>query len=61
VNLADSVAGGGKASLRGGRHIGTCGADAAGLHLTLLIRWGPADLFADSKGKIKELLDPVSL
>jgi hypothetical protein len=63
VNLPILVAGGGAGKLRGGRHIKYAEpTPLANLHLTLLDKVGVhLDSFADSKGKIKELLDPVSL
>jgi hypothetical protein len=64
VNLPILVAGGGAGKLKGGRHIQYAEpTPLANLHLTLLDKVGVRlDSFADSKGKIKELLDnPVSL
>src|SRR5438477_2196848 len=63
VNLPILVAGGGAGRLKGGRHIKYAEpTPLANLHLTLLEKVGVRlDSFADSKGKIKELLDPVSL
>jgi hypothetical protein len=57
------VAGGAAGNLKGGRHIRYAEpTPLANLHLTLLDKVGVRlDSFADSKGKIKELLDPVSL
>jgi hypothetical protein len=63
VNLPILVAGGGAGKLKGGRHIRYAEpTPLANLHLTLLDKVGVRlDAFADSKGKVKELLDPVSL
>lgn len=63
VNLPIIVAGGGAGRLKGGQHIRyDKPTPLANLHLTLLDKVGvKLDAFADSKGKIKELLDPVSL
>ena len=63
VNLPILVAGGAAGKLKGGRHIKYAEpTPLANLHLTLLDKVGVRlDSFADSKGKIKELLDPVSL
>ena len=49
--------------LKGGRHIKYAEpTPLANLHLTLLDKVGVRlDRFADSKGKVKELLDPLSL
>lgn len=62
VNLPILVAGG-AGKLKGGRHIRYAEpTPLANLHLTLLDKVGARlDSFADSQGKIKELLDPVSL
>ena len=61
TNLPILVAGG--RSVKGGRHVRYDKAEPlANLHLTLLDRAGVRlDSFADSKGKIKELLEPLSL
>src|SRR6059036_1514537 len=61
VNLPILVAGGGK--LKGGRHIKYAEpTPLANLHLTLLERAGVRlDSFADSNGKVKELLEPLSV
>ena len=61
TNLPILVAGGGRTS--GGRHLRYDKAEPlANLHLTLLDRAGVRlDAFADSRGKIKELLEPLSL
>ena len=58
VNLPILVAGGGAGSVKGGRHIKYAEpAPLANLHLTLLERAGVRlDAFADSKGKVDELL-----
>jgi hypothetical protein len=63
VNLPILVAGGSAGKLKGGRHIRyRQPAPLANLHLTLLDRVGvKLDSFADSKGKIPELLEPLSL
>jgi hypothetical protein len=58
VNLPILVAGGGGSGLKGGRHIKYAEpVPLANLHLTLLERAGVRlDAFADSKGKVDELL-----
>jgi hypothetical protein len=58
VNLPILVAGGGASGLKGGRHIKYAEpAPLANLHLTLLERVGVRmDAFADSQGKVDELL-----
>jgi hypothetical protein len=58
VNLPILVAGGGAAGMKGGRHIKYAEpTPLANLHLTLLERVGVRmDAFADSKGKVDELL-----
>ena len=58
VNLPILVAGGGATGLKGGRHIKYAEpTPLANLHLTLLERVGVRmDVFADSKGKVDELL-----
>jgi hypothetical protein len=63
VNLPILVAGGGAGKLKGGRHIRyTEPAPLANLHLTLLDKVGVRlDSFADSKGKITQLLEPLSV
>jgi hypothetical protein len=63
VNLPILVAGGGAGHLKGGRHIKYAEpTPLANLHLTLLDKVGVRlDKFADSKGKVKELLEPLSL
>lgn len=62
VNLPILVAGG-AGKLKGGRHIRYAEpTPLANLHLTLLDKVGVrVDSFADSKGKVKELLQPLSL
>jgi hypothetical protein len=49
--------------MKGGRHIRYAEpTPLANLHLTLLEKAGVrVDAFADSKGKVKELLEPLSL
>jgi len=61
TNLPILVAGGG--SVKGGRHVRYDKAEPlANLHLTLLDRAGVRlDSFADSRGKVKELMEPLSL
>lgn len=63
VNLPILVAGGGGGKLKGGRHIKYAEpTPLANLHLTLLDMVGVRlDSFADSKGKVRELLEPLSL
>ena len=58
VNLPILVAGGGAGRVKGGRHIKYAEpTPLANLHLTLLERVGVRlDAFADSKGKVDELL-----
>ncbi len=60
VNLPILVAGGGAGSMKGGRHIRYAEpTPLANLHLTLLDKAGVrVNAFADSTGKIKELLEP---
>ncbi|HTM47249.1 MAG TPA: DUF1552 domain-containing protein [Bryobacteraceae bacterium] len=62
VNLPILVAGG-AGGMKGGRHIRYAEpTPLANLHLTLLDKVGVRlDAFADSKGKIKELLDPLAV
>jgi len=63
-NLPILVAGGAACGMRGGRHIQYSGEGTplANLHLTLLDRVGVRlDSFGDSKGKIEDLFDQVSL
>jgi len=63
TNLPIIVAGGAAGGMKGGRHIRfTKGTPLANLHLTLLDKVGVhLDRFADSKGKIDQLFDPVSV
>jgi len=63
VNLPILVAGGGAGKLKGGRHIKYAEpTPLANLHLTLLEKVGVRlDSFADSQGKVPELLEPLSL
>jgi hypothetical protein len=63
VNLPILLAGGGAGKLKGGRHIKYAEpTPLANLHLTLLDKVGVRlDSFADSKGKIKELIEPLSV
>ena len=63
VNLPILVAGGGAGRIKGGRHIKYSEpTPLANLHLTLLDMAGVhLDAFADSQGKVKELLEPLSL
>jgi len=63
VNLPILVAGGAAGKIKGGLHIKYAEpTPLANLHLTLLDRVGvKLDSFADSKGKIKELVDPLSV
>lgn len=63
VNLPILVAGGGAGKLKGGRHIRYAQpTPLANLHLTLLDKVGVhVDSFADSQGKVKELLEPLAL
>jgi hypothetical protein len=63
VNLPVLVAGGGAGKLKGGRHVRYAEATPlANVHLTLLDKAGVrVDSFADSKGKVVELLEPVTL
>lgn len=63
VNLPILVAGGGAGKLKGGRHIRYAEpTPLANLHLTLLEKVGVRlDSFADSRGKVSELLEPLSL
>jgi hypothetical protein len=57
------VAGGGAGKIKGGQHIRYAEPmPLANLHLTLLDKVGvKLDSFADSKGKIAEMLQPLSL
>lgn len=63
VNLPVLVAGGGAGTLKGGRHIRYAQpAPLANLHLSLLDRAGVrVDSFGDSTGRIKEVVEPLSL
>ena len=63
VNLPILVAGGGAGKMKGGRHIKYAQpAPLANLHLTLLDKVGVRlDSFADSRGKVDELLQPLSV
>src|SRR5207237_1290142 len=63
VNLPILVAGGAAGRIKGGRHVKYAEpTPLANLHLTLLEKAGVRlDSFADSKGKVKELLDPLAL
>ena len=63
VNLPILVAGGGAGKMKGGRHIKYAEpAPLANLHLTLLDKVGVRlDSFADSRGKVDELLQPLSV
>ena len=63
VNLPILVAGGGAGKLKGGRHIRYAEpTPLANLHLTLLDKVGVRlDSFADSRGKVTELLEPLSM
>ena len=63
VNLPILVAGGAAGKMRGGRHIRYKEpTPLANLHLTLLDKVGvPLDSFADSKGKVDDLFEPLSI
>ena len=63
VNLPILVAGGAAGKLKGGRHIRYEKPEPlANLHLTLLEKAGVhLDRFADSRGLVKELLDPLAI
>jgi Protein of unknown function (DUF1552) len=63
ANLPILVAGGGAGKLKGARHIKYAElTPLANLHLTLLDKVGVhLDSFADSKGRVGELLEPLSL
>ncbi len=63
VNLPILVAGGAAGKVKGGRHIRYAEpTPLANLHLTLLDKVGVhIDSFADSQGKVKELIEPLSL
>ena len=62
VNLPILVAGGGAGRLKGGRHIKYAKpTPLANVHLTLLDKVGVRlDSFADSQGKIEEMIDPLA-
>jgi hypothetical protein len=62
-NLPILVAGGAAGRMRGGRHIRFAQpTPLANLHLTLLDKVGVRlNSFADSRGKMDELFEPVSL
>ena len=56
------LAGGGAGNLKGGRHIKFKDMPLANLHLTLLDKVGVRlDKFADSNGKMDELLQPLGI
>jgi hypothetical protein len=63
VNLPIIVAGGGAGTHKGGRHIRYAEpTPLANLHLTLLDKAGVrVEAFADSQGKVKELIEPLSV
>jgi hypothetical protein len=63
VNLPVLVAGGGAGAVKGGRHLRYAQpVPLANLHLSLLDRAGVRlDSFADSNGRIKEVVEPLSL
>jgi hypothetical protein len=63
VNLPILVAGGAAGKMRGGRHIRfATPTPLANLHLTLLEKVGVRlGSFADSRGKVDELFEPISL
>ena len=63
INLPILVAGGAAGKMRGGRHIRfNKPTPLANLHLTLLDKVGVRlDAFADSRGKIDELFEPISI
>ena len=63
VNLPILVAGGAAGRMKGGRHVRYKeAAPLANLHLTMLEKAGVhLDRFADSTGKVRELMDPLSL
>jgi hypothetical protein len=63
VNLPILVAGGGAGQMKGGRHIRYAEpVPLANLHLTLLDKVGvKLDSFADSNGKMEEIIGPLSL
>jgi hypothetical protein len=63
TNLPILVAGGAAGRMKGGRHIKFAKpTPLANLHLTLLDKVGVRlDSFADSRGKVDELFDPLSM
>ena len=63
VNLPIIVAGGAAGRMRGGRHIRFAEpTPLANLHLTLLDKVGVhLDAFADSRGQVDELFEPLSI
>ncbi len=63
TNLPILVAGGAAGKMRGGRHIQyDKPTPLANLHLTLLEKVGvPLESFADSKGKVEDLFDPLPI
>ena len=63
VNLPILVAGGAAGKMRGGRHIRYAApTPLANLHLTLLEKVGVRiETFADSKGKVDDLFEPLSI
>ena len=63
TNLPILVAGGAAGKMRGGRHIRyKTPTPLANLHLTLLDKVGVRlDAFADSRGKVDELFEPLSM
>ena len=63
VNLPILVAGGAAGKMRGGRHIRyATPTPLANLHLTLLDKVGVRlDSFADSRGKVDDLFEPLSM
>ena len=63
VNLPIIVAGGAAGKMKGGRHIKYAEpTPLANLHLTLLDKMGVRlDSFADSRGKVDELIEPLSV
>src|SRR5256886_657742 len=63
TNLPTIVAGGGATGMKGGRHLKySKPTPLANLHLTLLDKVGVhLDSFADSKGKVDELFEPVTI
>jgi hypothetical protein len=63
TNLPILVAGGGATGMKGGRHLKYAKpVPLANLHLTLLDKVGVhLDSFADSKGKVEELFEPLAI